>query len=187
MKRGAVLKNTALTALGGVISALSVFIMFLSGIFPFLTYVIPVFSGLLIIVLVREVDLKWAFFVYCAVSILSLLMVADKESAVMYACFFGYYPIAKDIIEAHLKTPFSQLAKFLLFNVAIVLGYVAIIYVFGIPIEDMDEFGKYTPLVLLALGNLVFVVYDMLIRNLNFLYVKKLHKIISKIFDFNFR
>ena len=78
------MKNTSLTALGGIVTALSILFMFLSALLPFMTYVVPAFAGLLLIVTVREVDLKWSVYIYIAVSVLSLLVIADKESAVMY-------------------------------------------------------------------------------------------------------
>ena len=178
------MNNTSLTALGGVISALSVFIMFLSGIFPFLTYVIPLFAGLLLIVTVQEVDLKWSFFIYSAVAVLSLLIVADKESAVMYACFFGYYPIAKKILDSKFSKVISWILKFILFNFSIVAGYLGVIYVFSIPFEEMEEFGKYTALVFLGLGNIIFVMYDFMITNLSIIYNRKIHSRVVKLFNF---
>ena len=175
-------KNTSLTALGGIISALSVFIMFLSGIIPFLTYVIPAMSGLLLIVTIKETDIKWSFFIYVAVSILSLLVVADKEAAVMYTFFFGYYPVVKDLIDKHVKHSFRWIIKFIVFNIGVVLGYLFVIYVFGIPIDDMEEFGKYTVFVLLGLGNLTFFFYEITITNLEILYDRKWHTKIQRIF-----
>lgn len=174
--------NTSLTALGGIISALSVFIMFLSGIIPFLTYVIPALSGLLLIITIKETDLKWSFFIYTAVSILSLLVVADKESAVMYTFFFGYYPIVKEVIDRKIKSFLKWIVKFVVFNIGVVLGYLFIIYIFGIPLEDMDEFGKYTIYVLLGLGNLTFFFYEITITNLEILYDRKWHKKVLKMF-----
>ena len=178
------MRNTALTALGGIITALSVFIMFLSGIIPFMTYVIPAMSGLLLIVTVREAELKWSFFIYCAVSILSLMVVADREAAVMYTFFFGYYPVAKEFYDTRLKGLLKLFAKFITFNISVVLGYLFIVYIFAIPIEEMEEFGKYTNLVLLGLGNIIFVMYDFIIFNLTVIYKKVWHSRINKIFKF---
>lgn len=177
------MNNTSLTALGGIISALSVFVMFLSGVFPFLTYVIPALSGLILIVTVREAELKWSFFIYLAVSILSMLVVADKEAAIMYTFFFGYYTIAYEVFERHLKGALKWICKFVLFNASVVLGYVVIIYVFGIPMEDMDDFGKYTIPILLGIGNVIFIMYDYILSNLFSIYDKHWHKHIAKIFN----
>ena len=85
------MKNTSLTALGGIITALSVFIMFLAGIIPNMTYVIPELASILLIVTTQEADLKWSVFIYAAVSLLSIFIVADKEAVVMYVFLIGYY------------------------------------------------------------------------------------------------
>lgn len=179
------LKNTSLTALGGIITALSVVFMFMSSLIPFMTYVVPAFAGLLLIVTVREVELRWSFYIYIAVSFLSLLVIADKESAVMYSFFFGYYPFVKVLIDEKFSNRvLNKLIKFIVFNLGVVLGYLVIIKVFGIPIEEMDEFGKYTNIILLALGNIVFIFYDILVRNLAMIYDLKWHKRVAKIFKF---
>lgn len=176
------LNNTSLTALGGVISALSVFLMLLAGIIPNMTYVIPAISGILLIVTIREADLKWSLFIYISVAVLSLLIVADKEAAVMYTFFFGYYPVAKAFYEKHLNKVLCVLAKFITFNAAILAGYALLIYVFLIPVEGLDRFGKYGALVLLGIGNVIFILYDRIITSLNAIYDKRLHKRLSHLF-----
>lgn len=179
------MKNTSLTALGGIVTALSVFFMFLSSLLPFMTYVVPAFAGLLLIVTVREVDLKWSVYIYIAVSALSLLVIADKEAAVMYAFFFGYYPILYKVLNCKVKNTFLKtILKFIVFNISIILGYLFIVFVFAIPIEEMEEFGKYTNLVLLALGNLTFLFYDILVKNLSVVYDRVWRKQLNKIFKF---
>ncbi len=179
------MKNTSLTALGGIITALSIVFMFMSSLIPFMTYIVPAFAGLLLIVTVEEVELKWSAYIYIAVSVLSILVIADKESAVMYAFFFGYYPFVRSFLDKRIKNRVvNKLIKFLIFNVGVVLGYLLIIYVFAIPLEEMEEFGKYTNLVLLGLGNITFVFYDIVVSNLSYIYDKKCHKQIVKIFKF---
>lgn len=178
------MKNTSLTALGGVITALSVFLMFLAGVIPNMTYVIPGMAALLLIVTVEETELKWSFFIYIAVSVLSFVIVTDKEAVIMYVFFFGYYPVFKKLTEKKLKKVPSLLVKFLVFNIMILLGYAVIIYIFLIPVEGLTVFGKYTPLILLAIGNLIFCIYDILLTNLTFLYNKNLKGQIQKMFHF---
>lgn len=179
------MKNTSLTALGGIITALSIVFMFMSSLIPFMTYIVPAFAGLLLIVTVQEVELKWSAYIYVAVSLLSLLVIADKESAVMYAFFFGYYPFVRALLDKKVKNKIvNKLLKFIIFNAGVVLGYLLIIYVFAIPIEEMEEFGKYTNLVLLGLGNITFIFYDIVVKNLSLIYEKKWHKQIVKLFKF---
>ena len=77
------MKQSSKTAFGGILTALSVVLMFLTGVIPFLTFALPALAGALLILIVTEIGSKWALCVYAAVSILSLLVVADKEAAML--------------------------------------------------------------------------------------------------------
>ena len=113
-------KKSSKTAVGGVITALSIVLMFLTSVIPTLTYALPAAAGFLITLIVIEIDKKWALGVYVAVSLLSVLLIADKEAAVMYIMFFGYYPIVKAIFEKHFHSMLLWVLKFAVFNVGAV-------------------------------------------------------------------
>lgn len=174
------MNNTSLTALGGIVTALSVFLMFLTGVIPFLTYIIPGLAGMLLIVLIADNNSKWAVMIYFATSLLSILVVADKESAIMYALFFGYYPILKVFLDKHIAKIPAYLIKLLVFNAAIIASYFIVVYLLGIPFSD--TFGKYTIPILLVLGNVTFVLYDFVLNEFYSIYLSKLKRRIDKIF-----
>lgn len=175
------MKQSSKTAICGMIAALSVVIMMLT-IIPVMTYAAPAFAGILLMVVVIEINKKWAFGVYAAAGILSLLLATDKEAAVMYVAFFGYYPIIKAVLESKLPRAVEWIVKFLIFNVTMVASYFVLIRVFGISMEDMNELGKYGPLILLALGNVVFVVFDIAITRIATLYLLKWQKQFRRLF-----
>lgn len=185
MKEKNSFRNSSKTALGGIVAALSVTMMFLTAVIPTLTYALPAAAGVLLIIVVIEIDKKWAFGVYAAVSLLSLLILPDKEAAVMYVFFFGHYPIVKAILEGKLQNRAALwILKFLIFNVSVVAAYLIIIYVFQLPMDEMEEFGKWGVWVLLGLGNVVFLVYDVALSRLVTLYMLKWHKAFRKILKF---
>lgn len=175
------MKQSSKTAICGMIAALSVVIMMLT-IIPVMTYAAPAFAGILLMVVVIEINKKWAFGVYAAAGILSLLLATDKEAAVMYVAFFGYYPIIKAVLESKLPRAVEWIVKFLIFNVTMVASYFVLIKVFGISMEDMNELGKYGPLILLALGNVVFVVFDIAITRIATLYIIRWQKQFRRLF-----
>lgn len=177
-------RNTSKTALGGIVAALSVTLMFLTAVIPTLTYALPAAAGVLLIVMVIDVGKKWAFGVYAAVSILALLLLPDKEAAVMYVFFFGHYPILKAILEEKCRGVLLWVFKFLLFNVSVVAAYLVILYVFQIPFEEMEEYGRFAVWGLLALGNVVFVVYDIALTRLVTVYMLKWRKAFRKLLKF---
>ena len=176
------MKNSSKTAMGGMISALSLVIMLLTAVIPYLEYALPAMSGILLVLMVIEINKKWAFGVYAAVGILSLLLATDKEAAVMYVAFFGYYPVIKAVLESKLPRIAEWIVKFLIFNVTMVASYFVLIGVFGISMEDMNELGKYGPLILLALGNVVFLVFDIAITRIATLYIIKWQKQFRRLF-----
>ena len=91
------MKNTSKIALCAMMSALATVVM-LMAYFPYLTYALPAIAGLFIMVIVIEVDYKWAFLTYLSASFLTFLF-AEPESKLMFICLFGFYPILKSVIE----------------------------------------------------------------------------------------
>ena len=176
------MKQTSKTALGGIVSALSVTLMLLTGIIPFMTYALPLAAGALLILMVIEINKRWAFIVYAAVSLLGILVVPDKEAAVFYIAFFGYYPIIKSTLEKHLNIVVEWVVKMLIFNLSTVAGYFFTTYVLGVPFDETGEFGKYSLIILLVLANAVFIAYDIMLTRFITLYLRKFRKSFHKIF-----
>jgi len=176
------LNKSSKTALGGIIAAVSVVLMFLTGIVPTLTYAVPAAAGLLLLIMVIEIDKKWAFVVYISVSILSVLLIADKEAAVMYVAFFGYYPIIKQPVEKHLNKYLCWICKMLIFNASIIVSYLMLIYVFNFNTDEFGDFTKITLALTYIAFNVVFVIYDVALTRLITAYVFRWQRHFRKIF-----
>lgn len=176
------MRQSAKTALAGIVSALAVAIMFATTLIPFLTYALPAISGSLLILMVIEINKKWAFASYGAVSILSILLLNDKEAALIYIMFFGYYPIIKPLLESHLPKILEYISKFLIFNVSIIAATLMAIYVFNIPLEDVEKHGMKVIPILLLMANVMFLLYDFTLTQLVELYLKKMQKGFGKLF-----
>ncbi|MBR5201631.1 MAG: hypothetical protein IKW45_00035 [Clostridia bacterium] len=174
--------NSFKVALGGVISALSIVLMFMTGVVATLTYAIPAICGALLILIVIEISSKFATSVYIAVSILSLLVVADKEAAVMYAMFFGYYPILKGFIEKKLNGVSEWIVKYVVFNIAVISAYIIVSKVFMISFEDIDFLGKFALPLLIVICNIIFAIYDIALTRLLSSYVYSWKKYIKRVF-----
>lgn len=178
-----IMKKSAKTALGGIITALSVTLMLVSAVIPFLEYALPAIAGAILVIMVIELNKKWAFCTYVAVSILSILILANKETAMMYIAFFGYYPILKPFFESKIKNNIiCWIVKDIEFNAAVVAAYFIIVKVFGMPLEELTENGLAGLLGILALGNVMFVLYDICITRLVTTYLIKWQKRFRKIF-----
>lgn len=150
-------------------SALAAVIMLLSY-FPYLTYAIPAFAGLFIMAVVIEYGNKWAFGSYLA-SLLPILLFAEPECKLLYLMLFGYYPIIKAISEKIRKPFIEWVIKITVFNIAVLLSYLLFARIFGISLDDFNEFGKYGALVFLLIGNAVFVLYDIAVSRMAMFYL----------------
>ncbi|MBQ7134274.1 MAG: hypothetical protein IJO20_07235 [Ruminococcus sp.] len=173
------MKTSYKVALGGVIGALSLVLMLLTSLIPFGTFAFPAFAGMLLICVVIELGYSWAFIVYTVVSALSLLFLTDKEAALYYVVFLGFYPIIKGLIEKLRKRTPQYIIKYFVFNVCMVLAFYLSIYIFSIPKESFNLFGVYLPWVFLLIGNAVFIVYDYCISKVVTVYLLKIHKLLG--------
>ena len=176
------MKKAKITAVCGMMAALSVVLMFITTFVPVLVYVLPIVTGLIVFFVSRLADKKWAMGVFFSTAFLSLVLLTDKEAALTYTLFFGYYPLLKETIEK-LPKILSWLIKFLLFNIAAVsIGFLGVL-LFGVSGEEYNEFGKFTIPVLLALANVTFTLYDVALSkngNLLKLLAAKVQKSINK-------
>ena len=139
--------------------------------FPYLTYAIPAVAGLFIMAVVIELDVKWAFLSYTSSAVLVFLF-AEMEIKIMYVFFLGYYPIIKALLERMRKPLIEWIIKVLSFNIAVLVVYMIFAKPMGIDLSDFGALGKYGAYVLLGLGNIVFVLYDIAVCRMAMMYVK---------------
>ncbi|MBQ7861121.1 MAG: hypothetical protein IJ349_02835 [Clostridia bacterium] len=181
---------SAKTALGAMITALSVVILIPSAVQVFV-YTLPAMAGMLTMLAVVEIDKKWAIGSYVATSLIGLLFVANKEAVVYYVAFFGYYPVVKALLESKMPRVAEYILKFLVFNVSIILSGVVLVKVFGMPYNDLlgidgesAFFTKYALPIMLGMGNVVFILYDVALTRLLTAYVLVWQKRFRKLFKF---
>lgn len=165
-------------SLGGIISALSLVFMFLTGFMPLLVYLIPALTGAMLLIIYVEINAKWALFTYVSVALLCLFVTPDKEAGLLYIMFLGYYPILKMFVEKIGNTILQWILKLLIYNMMIIAYYQVIIrVVVNVDlVEEIDDFGKHGALIFLGLTNVVFIVYDIAVSRLKYLYVKWFRK-----------
>lgn len=181
------MRQSSKIALGGIIAALSVVLMMLT-IIPSMTFVLPAIAGVLLMIMVIEVNKAWAFMVFVAVSLISVFVVPDRMAAVMYILFFGYYPVLKALMESKLPRALEVILKFVVFNAAIVAAYYLLTFVMGIPVLELDFWiERGLPMaaviaIILVFANLVFFVYDLALSRLVEMYLNHWRKYFKRIF-----
>ncbi|MBQ9680014.1 MAG: hypothetical protein IJV48_04970 [Ruminococcus sp.] len=174
------MKTSVKVSLGGVVAALSLVLMFLTSIIPFGTYAFPTFAGILLILIVMNLGYGYAFAVYFITAVLSFLLITDKEAALYYTAFLGYYPIVKGLIERISSRALQYVIKFILFNVCIIGAFYIGIWLLSVPKESFNLFGVYLPWVFLIIGNGFFIIYDLCVTRLVTLYLLKWHNRLNK-------
>lgn len=174
------MKTSMKVSLGGVVAALSLVLMFLTSIIPFGTYAFPCFAGIILILLVFNLGYRWAATVYFVTAVLSFLLLTDKEAALYYTAFLGFYPILKGVIERIPSKLCQYLIKFAVFNICMIAAFFIGITLLSIPKESFTIFGVYLPWVFLVIGNLFFIIYDLCITRLVTLYLFKWHNKLNK-------
>ena len=173
------MKTAKTAAFAGVLTALSVVLLFVGVIITPLAYVLPIATGLLMILLIESVSVKSAVLTYFSTSFLSFILFGGKETVLFYVMFFGYYPILRLSLSKIKFKPLRFIIKLLIFNAAMAGVQLVLIYVFGIPFDNM--FGKMGIALFFAALNLIFVLYDFTFDMLVMIYNKRLKRKISRI------
>ena len=148
-------------ALGGMMAALAVVLMAMGGMIPVATYVIPMLCVFLLRFVYGSCGRRIAWAWYGAVALLGLLFCPDKEAAAVFAAL-GYYPIVKPKLD---KARLPWLWKGLLFNGTVLILYWLLLNLFGLQqvVQDFEEIGTIMTVILLVMGNLVFLLIDILL------------------------
>ena len=67
-----------------LMAALGAALMLVGGVIPVMTYCSPLIAGVLLIPVLREYGGRWAWLVWLVTALLSLILSADKEAALLY-------------------------------------------------------------------------------------------------------
>ena len=147
------------TALCGMLSALGAAVMIVGGWIPAATYAAPLLSSLVLLPAADFCGRGRAVGVYAVVALLSLLLSADQEAALLFLAL-GYYPILQPLID-RLPRLARPLCRLVLFAAAAVLVYVLLAGLLGLPAETMPPLLN---LLVVAAGAAVFLLYDRLLH-----------------------
>lgn len=149
-------------ALGGIIASLCMLCMFLTGVFPMFYLILPMLASGLIFLMALETSTYWGFLTYISVGLLSVFVTPNKDAALAFLIFFGYYPLLRPKMEHSRLRLLVFLLRLALFNAA-VLGFFWIsVYVLGMKalLDSLGDYGKYGGWILLGIANLMFLSYD---------------------------
>ncbi len=140
--------------LGTVISVLDLTMVAIASIFVFFAII--------------EMGSPYQYLIYATTSLLAVLLLPDKFSAILYVVFGGIYPILKQKLEK-LAGVISWFIKAVYFNAVLVAAVLGAKYLFGIDEEELT-------LMLFVVGNVAFFMYDIAMTKLITYYLLGLRK-----------
>lgn len=146
-----------------MLTALSVVLMILGGILELGMYACPLFVSLSFVPVGEKYGRKYHIMLYAASAILCFLLVPNWEENLMFAGFFGWYPIIRPALQKLPKLLRWPL-KLLLFNAAVIAMEWLLMTLIA-----PEAMGGMLLWILLAMGNVTFVLYDCLIPKMNVL------------------
>lgn len=161
-------------ALCGVLSALAVVVLLLGGAIGIGTFAAPVLAMAVLLPVLEEYGPRAAATAYGAVSILALLLVPDRELALVYACF-GWYPILRPRIARIPSRLLRLVVRLAVCNAVIAVLYGLLLRLLGLTADLMDA-SRLLNMVLLVMGNLVFLLLDLVLARLTNLWRRKLRR-----------
>ena len=150
-----------------ILTVLGVLLLLLSSILPTGRLALVAISSLGVCVALMMYGLKWSVGVFVLTAALGALLFPGG-SVIMYAAFFGYYPIAKSLMERIRNTVLVWVCKFVLYMVVCLIYLLLAQAVLG---YDGTQPGWY---ILFSVGAAVFWLYDKAYSSLIHFYIVKI-------------
>ena len=161
-------------ALCGLLTALAVVVMVLAGAIGIGTFAGPVLAMVVLLPVLEEYGSKSAVIAYAATSILGFLIVPEVELVLVYAAF-GWYPILRPKLNRIPARPVRLAVKILLCAAVILLLYGVLLRLLGMTADLMGAAPLFN-LLLLVLGVFTFLLMDLALERLTFLWHRKFRK-----------
>ena len=161
-------------ALCGLLTALAVVILLLTGALGIGTFVGPVLAMAVLLPVYEEYGGKAALTAYAAAAILGILLVADVELAWVYAAF-GWYPSLRPRVEKIPSRLLRILVKLGICTAVCLLLYGVVLRLLGLTADLLEGTVTFN-LLLLIMGNMVFLLMDTALARLTHLWHRKLRK-----------
>lgn len=157
------MKHSRLAATCGMTAALCVVVMLIGGILGIGMYVSPMIAGVCLIPVGRQFGRKYHALLWLAVSILCFILVPNVEANLMFLTLFGVYPLLQPLFQ-RLPVVWRWACKLLFFNV-VFAAVEALVMLVLVP----EAMPPVMVVLLLAVGNLTFILYDRLLPRMELL------------------
>ena len=154
-----------------MMTALTVVLMILGAVLELGMYACPLLAGVFFILVGEKYGRKYHVMLYAVSAVLCFLLVPNIEQNLIFAGFFGWYPIIRPSLQK-LPKILSWIVKFGIFN-GVVLAIEWLVMRILVP----EAVGSAILWVLLILGNITFLFYDLMIPRMEIL-MRKIAKLL---------
>ncbi len=169
-------KASRRVAFCGLLTALAVVLMAVSGAVGIGTFAGPVLAMVALLPVREEYGGRAALTSYAAAALLVLWLVPDRELALVYAAL-GWYPVLRPTLARVGSRLLRGVLKVLLCTVVLLFLYGVLLRLLGIP---TGLGGTVFNLVLLVMGDVIFLLTDLVLLRLSRLWRTKLRKKLLK-------
>lgn len=139
-----------------LLGALSLIFVYLGSIAPSGKWGLIAVGGLFPAAAVISIGLKSGFLCWAGVSILAIIFIPDKFSALLYCALFGLYPMVKSLVERLRRSALGYVLKLVFFNLAFSLVYIIMREAVLGSLPSALNVGW----LIYLIGNVVFLIYD---------------------------
>lgn len=148
----------------GLLAALAVVLLVISGAIGIGTFAGPILAMAALLPLREEYGWKTALSAYAAVALMAVWMVPDRELALVYAVF-GWYPVLQPALLRVKSRLVRAGLQILLCTGLLLFLYRVLLRLLGIPTGL--EGGRWVGAVFLLLGNAIFLLTDLVLLRLS--------------------
>lgn len=155
-------------ALGGILTSLTVIILFINILIPINTFAILTISSCFVPIAIIRSNVRVGIFVYIASSIIGFFLV-PLDIIIPYILYFGIYGLVKFYIEKLRNIPLEILLKLSFSNIMLILGYI-LFTKFIAPINLNIPIW-----ILIILAQIAFLIFDYALTLIITFYISKFH------------
>lgn len=161
-------------AFAGIFTGIAVILLYMGAIMPTGKLTLYFLASLPVAFSIIEYGTGTGIILYIAASILSVLLSGNIPGIVPYILFFGHYPIIKFYIEKKRRWLIELILKFAVFNSSMLLWYLLFKNLFFDVVPVQLNAGSMMWVALIAIMQILFLIYDYLFSGLLFYYESKL-------------
>lgn len=158
-----------------MLCGLAVVVLLLGGLFSLAVYCAPLLAMAALLPVLEEYGPGSAGAAYGAVAILALLLVPDRETALVYV-FFGWYPILRPRIAALPSLPARLVCRLGVCGLSMFFLYGVTIRLLGLTAVTEELGGGWLTAAPAVMGCAVFLLLDLALGRLTVLWRRKLRR-----------